>query len=108
MESLRDLAGRLDNASGTLADLARRMPYGGPGEYAFHADGPGRLGEVGRALHRQWLAALDHRTRELAATAERLTDTAAAVRIAATEYADSDDTAQHRHDAARRRTSGEA
>ncbi|MFC6018619.1 hypothetical protein ACFP2T_20715 [Plantactinospora solaniradicis] len=97
MNGLRDLAGRLDSAGGNLADLARRLPYSGPGESAFHADGPGRLGEVGRALHRQWVTALDNRARELAATAERLTDTAAALRVAAREYADTDDAARRRH-----------
>lgn len=97
MDALRDLAARLDSAGGNFADLARRLPYSGPGQSAFHADGPGRLGEIGRALHRQWVTALDNRARELAATAERLTDTAVALRVAAREYADTDDAARRRH-----------
>lgn len=97
MDSLRKLADRLDDAGGDLAELARRLPYVGPGERAFAVDGPGRLGEVGRALHRQWLVALDNRTRELTGAAERLADTAAALRTAETEYADRDDTVRRRH-----------
>ncbi|GIG90888.1 hypothetical protein [Plantactinospora endophytica] len=90
MDRLRDLAGRLDSVAGTLADLARRLPYAGPDGSAFAADGSGRLGEVGAMLHRQWSTALDNRARELTATAERLTDTAAALRIADQAYADVD------------------
>ncbi|WP_422772875.1 hypothetical protein ACN28C_07865 [Plantactinospora sp. WMMC1484] len=97
MEALRELAGRLDAASGTLADLARRLPYAGPDGGAVVADGPGRLGEVGASLHRQWVAALDARGRELLATAETLTDTGAALRIAGIGYAESDAAAQRRY-----------
>ncbi|MGI5147054.1 hypothetical protein ACQEVC_11825 [Plantactinospora sp. CA-294935] len=96
MDSLRDLAGRLDGAGGSLAELARRLPYAGPSGSAFGADGPGRLGEIGGLLHRQWSAALDNRARELLATAERLTDTGSALRIAGTAYADSDAAAYRR------------
>ncbi|GAA3759940.1 hypothetical protein GCM10022225_51810 [Plantactinospora mayteni] len=96
MDGLRDLAGRLDTAGGSLADLARRLPYAGPDGSAFAADEPGRLGEVGGILHRQWSTALDNRARELLATAERLTDTGTALRVAATGYADSDAAAYHR------------
>ncbi|MDG4790464.1 hypothetical protein O7626_31885 [Micromonospora sp. WMMD1102] len=88
MDGLRDLAVQLESAAGVLADLARRVPYAGPSGSAFAADGPGRLGEVGAMLHRQWTAALDDRTRELLGTAERLTDTGAALRTAAIGYAD--------------------
>lgn len=97
MDGLRDIAGRLDSAGGALAELARRLPYAEPAGSAFNADGPGRLGEVGRALHRQWLTALDNRARELTTTAERLADTAVALRAAAGEYADTDDAARRRH-----------
>ncbi|MEQ4303809.1 hypothetical protein ABNF97_20920 [Plantactinospora sp. B6F1] len=96
MDGLRDLAGRLDVTGGSLADLARRLRYAGPDEAAFGADGPGRLGEVGGILHRQWSAALDNRARELLATAERLADTGTALRIAEAAYADSDAAAHHR------------
>ncbi|MGI5211604.1 hypothetical protein [Plantactinospora sp. CA-290183] len=96
MDDLRDLAARLEGASGTLSDLARRLPYAGPAASAFTVDAPGLPGEVGRALHAQWLAALDNRARELAAAAEQLADGAAAVRAADQAYADSDDGAAGR------------
>ncbi|GAB3964803.1 hypothetical protein V1634_00890 [Plantactinospora veratri] len=99
MDRLRDLARQLDTAAGDLAGLARRLPYAGPGGGAFGADGPGRLGEIGATLHRQWSAALDNRARELLATAERLTDTGTALRVAETAYADSDTAAYRRRPA---------
>ena len=98
MDSLRDLAGRLDEAGGTLAGVARELAYAGPPETAFGVDAPGRLGEVGRALHEQWVAATDSRAREATTTADRLAATAAALRVAATGYADTDDAARRRHD----------
>ncbi|ROT33983.1 hypothetical protein [Micromonospora sp. HM5-17] len=101
MDALHDLAGRLDDAGETLARLARRLPYAGPPEAALDPTSPGRPGEIGRLLHRQWLTALDDRIRELSAAADRLADTAAALRSAAREYADADD-------AVRRRLAGEA
>ncbi|MEO3743690.1 hypothetical protein [Plantactinospora sp. B5E13] len=96
MDSLRDLAGRIDDATETLAELARRLPYVGAAGDALHADGPGRPGEIGRALRRQWETILDDRVRELTGAADRLTDTAAALRTAAEWYADSDDAAEQR------------
>ncbi|MEE6261293.1 type VII secretion target [Plantactinospora sonchi] len=96
MDSLRDLAGRLDDATETLAECARRLPYVGAAGDALHVDGPGRPGEIGRALRRQWGMLLDDRIRELTGTVERLTDTAAALRTAAQRYADTDDAAEQR------------
>lgn len=96
MDSLRDLAGRIDEATEPLTELARRLPYVGAAGDALHADGPGRPGEIGRALRRQWETILDDRVRELAGAADRLTDTAAALRTAAERYADSDDAAEQR------------
>jgi hypothetical protein len=96
VDALYDLAGRLDDAGDALARLARRLPYAGPFEAALGTTSPGRPGEVGRLLHRQWSIALDHRVRELTDAADRLSDTAAALRVAARAYADTDAAAGHR------------
>ncbi|MEH0819280.1 MULTISPECIES: type VII secretion target [unclassified Micromonospora] len=96
MDALRALAARLEEASDTLTVLARTVTAADPAHAAFGADAPGRPGEVGRALHRQWTAATGDRSREAAAAAVRLAAAAAAVRSAADRYADVDDTAGRR------------
>lgn len=101
MESLHALAARLDEASATLTAVAHAVTATDPAHPAFGADGPGRPGELGRALHGQWTTATDTRAREAVAAAARLAAAAAAVRGAADRYADVDD-------AARRRLTGEA
>ena len=68
--TLRALAARLDEASATLDRRLARVTATRPGRTAaFGADAPGRLGEIGRALHRQWTAATDDRAREARAAA---------------------------------------
>lgn len=101
MDALRALAARLDEASATLATLARTVTASDPPHPAFGAHAAGRPGEVGRALHRQWATATDGRAREAGAAAARLAAAASAVRSAADRYATADD-------AARRRLGGEA
>ncbi|MFC7549049.1 hypothetical protein [Plantactinospora sp. GCM10030261] len=97
MDSLASLGGRLDvaatrlgTATGALAAAARLAPD------AFGVHGPGRLGEIGRALHTRWVAAIDDRAREAGQLAAELTDVAGAVRLAARGYANSDQAARHR------------
>jgi hypothetical protein len=97
MDSLRDLAGRLDAAADSLADAGaalERLASDGP---AFAADAPGRPGELGRAMHAQWMAALAARSREAAAAGARLDDTAQTVRVIAAAYRDADESAWRRH-----------
>lgn len=101
MEELHALAVRLDEASTTLTALAHTVTASDPAHPAFGADAPGRPGEIGRALHRQWTAATGDRAREALAAAARLAAAAGALRSAADRYAGADD-------AARRRLSGEA
>lgn len=96
MDSLYAVAGRLDEAAATLTDAARTVTVLGPPGRAFGVDGPGRLGELGRALHRQWIAAADARAREAVAAAARLADIAATLRVAAASYADTDVAARRR------------
>ncbi|MEV1287774.1 hypothetical protein [Micromonospora sp. NPDC049679] len=96
MESLRDFAGRLDDAAATLTVTVYAIADLGPPASAFGADAPGSFGELGRALHAQWVAAVGARGREAAATAERCVDAAGAVRVAADAYAETDDAARRR------------
>ncbi|MFJ6198809.1 hypothetical protein [Micromonospora sp. NPDC092111] len=96
MDTLRALAARLDEASATLATLARTVTASDPPHPAFGAHAPGRPGELGRALHRQWTTATGDRAREAGAAAARLAAAAAAVRSAADRYATTDDAAQRR------------
>ncbi|MET8305255.1 hypothetical protein [Micromonospora sp. NPDC005173] len=100
METLRGLSARLDEASATLTALSRTVTASDPAPTAFGADAPGRPGEIGRALHRQWTVATDDRSREARAAAGRLAAAAAAVREAADRYGEVDR-------AARRRITGE-
>jgi hypothetical protein len=64
-------------------------------EPPFGAAGPGRLGDLGRELSRQWQRAIDARAHEAAAHAERLRDLADAVARAAGRYDEVD--AAHRN-----------
>ncbi|GIJ33404.1 hypothetical protein ACN26Z_04205 [Verrucosispora sp. WMMD703] len=101
MDSLRILAGRLDEASATLTALSRSVTAGDPAQVAFGADAPGRPGEIGRALHRQWVAATGDRAREAHTAAAQVASVAAALREAADRYSDIDS-------AVSRRLAGEA
>jgi hypothetical protein len=96
MEVLHGLAARLEETATAVTTSA--APLGGltyePG--AFGADAPGRLGDVGRALHSAWAEALPARQREAARAAALLAGTAEAVRRAAGAYTDADDAAAHR------------
>lgn len=98
MDDLFRLAGRLDAAAATISGSAAALGglHHDPAE--FGAAGPGRVGELGRALHARWSAALYAREREASRAAAELAETAAAVRRAAAGYAEAD------ADAARRLT----
>jgi hypothetical protein len=93
---LNDLANRFDAVGDALAGASTTMSLIDPGARAFGADAPGRLGELGRTLHRQFTSALSDRGREAAAHGARLADTAHALRLTAGGLLDADTTAQHR------------
>lgn len=97
MDELSRLAGQLDAAAATLAETARRLPGLVTPGTALGVDGSGRPGEIGRALHARLTAALEARAGEATAAADRLADTAQAVRAAAAHYADTEDAADRRH-----------
>lgn len=90
MDGLHAAARRLDEAAAAISDAARTVAALGPAGAAFGVDGPGRLGELGRAMYRQWSATLDARAREAVSAAGWLADLAAALRVAAASYADTD------------------
>lgn len=96
MDTLRDLAAGFDDAATALTAAGRRLAHLEPPASSFGAGGPGRLGELGRALHHQWLDAFGARGREAAAASARLADVACALRATATDYSDVDDAARRR------------
>ena len=95
-ESLSDAVAALRNTGARLEDTGAAMRTLDPGAGAF-GEGPGRLGELGQDLHRQWQRCLDARTREALTHAARLAEVADAVRRAGAGYAEMDDNAQRRH-----------
>ena len=88
--ALRQTAAELTEAGG-------RMHTHDPGATAFGGNGAGRLGELGRLLHRQWQGALDARAREAAAHGARVADVADGLARAAAGYADIDHSASKAH-----------
>ncbi|MFC0526725.1 hypothetical protein [Phytohabitans kaempferiae] len=96
MDTLRDLAAGFDEASDALTAAGRRLAHLEPPASSFGAGGPGRLGEMGRALHRQWLDAFGARGREAAVASARLADVAGALHATAADYSGVDDTARRR------------
>ena len=96
MDALTSAAGRLDAAASAMASASRALGEAGLPAGAFGADAPGRLGELGRALHGRWLTTTGERSREAAALGARLSDAASALRVAAAGYAASDERAARR------------
>jgi hypothetical protein len=96
MDTLADLAARLDDAAGVLGGVTPRLSETGLHSAAFGAEAPGQPGELGRALQAEWERALTARAREAAVAAARLADAAQTLRIVATGYADADDSARER------------
>ena len=88
---IEDLANRIDAAGDALAGASTTLSLADPGARAFGADAAGGLGELGRALHRQFAAALAARGREAAAHGARLADTAQALRLVAAGYRGAED-----------------
>jgi hypothetical protein len=87
---LDDLAARLESAGDELASASTTMSLIDPGARALGADAPGRLGELGRAMHRRLAAALTARGQEAATHGARLAGTAQTLRLAATGYRDAE------------------
>jgi hypothetical protein len=94
-----EVAGRVTLVADEVTGAASRLGLAGPAAAAFGADGPGRLGELGRDLHGAWSAALAAREREAAGHGARLTDLAGALRQAADGYREAEDAAHRRHGA---------
>jgi hypothetical protein len=92
--ALDDLAARLATAGSELTVAAVTLPGHDPGADAFGAAATGRLGVLGRELHRAYLVALDARAHEAAAHGARLSTTADALTRAANGYVAADGTAE--------------
>ncbi|MCW6006623.1 hypothetical protein K1W54_18850, partial [Micromonospora sp. CPCC 205371] len=83
MDALRELAGRFDAAAESLTTASSRLAGLEPPPDSLAAGAPGRLGELGRALHGQWVAALGARARAAAATGARVAGAARTPRAGA-------------------------
>jgi hypothetical protein len=87
---LDDLEKRLDTAATRLARAATALTQLDPGARAFGADGPGRLGDLGRAMSTQFTAALDARDRQAGAAGTEVTRLGDGMRHAAASYRETD------------------
>jgi Excreted virulence factor EspC, type VII ESX diderm len=87
---LDDLEKRLDAAAARLARSAAHLSSLHPGARTFGADGPGRLGDIGRAMSAQFAGALDARDRQAGSAAAAVSDLATGVRHAAAGYRQAD------------------
>lgn len=97
VDSLSGAVTALRHAGATLAEAGARLNVADPGPLAFGGDGPGALGELGRALYHQWQRALDARAREAAAHGARLADTGDILARSASGYAEIDEENRRRH-----------
>jgi hypothetical protein len=95
--ALGDIAARLSAAGAELTAVAAALPGHELDAGAFGAVTAGRLGALGRRLHRDYAVALDARGREAAGHGARLSTLADAVNRAASGYAAADDAAGVRH-----------
>jgi hypothetical protein len=96
MDSLREAAARVDAAADAIADTGVAVGRDGLSAADFGADAPGWLGELGRALHGRWTAAVGDRRAEAAAAATRLAELAGSLREASSGYADTDHAVRRR------------
>ena len=96
MSDLSSAIAALRSAGDQLDDTGAHLRALDPEATTF-GDGPGRLGELGRELYRQWQRAVDARSREAHAHSARLAEAAEAVQRAGAGYAEMDDNAQRRH-----------
>jgi Excreted virulence factor EspC, type VII ESX diderm len=90
-QPLSAVAKTLQEAGDVVADIAADIADLDPGARAFGANGPGALGELGRDLHRQCVAALAARAQEALAHRARLREAADLVARAALGYAAADE-----------------
>ncbi|RKR89796.1 hypothetical protein BDK92_4153 [Micromonospora pisi] len=97
MESLRELADRLDEAAATLTGAGRGLAAASGSDRVPDAAGTGRFTETTGALTGQWSAATGARAREAVTAADRIADLAANLRLVAEGYTDTDDAARRRH-----------
>jgi hypothetical protein len=96
MDSLAELAARLDEAALAMSRAGATLAHLDPGGMPLGVAGPGRLGETGRVLHDQLVKAIGARSREAVAAGARLAVTAQALRWAAAGYLDVDSAASRR------------
>lgn len=96
MNPLYRFADQCDEAADLLGAAARRVSRIDPPPAVCGVDAPGRLADLTSALREQWLTATTARQQEASCGAARLADLAAALRVAATGYAEADAAAGRR------------
>jgi hypothetical protein len=96
VDELGAAAGRLETAADAIVDANATVVLDGPSPADFGAEAPGRLGELGLALHGRWAAALEDRRGEAADAGARLVEVAASLRAASSGYADTDQAVRRR------------
>jgi hypothetical protein len=83
---------RLDRAIDMLSMIDRERPALTVPAAALGAGEAGLPGRLGQELHAHWVAVLDARAREAAATAAKLAEIAGSVRAARDHYTATDET----------------
>jgi hypothetical protein len=91
-----DLTVRLGDVAAALADTERALLTVEPVVAHLGGGTAGRPGELGRALHDRWVAALAARAREAADAARRVGELSDALHTTTHGYADADDLAARR------------
>ncbi|HET6214527.1 MAG TPA: hypothetical protein VFE14_16795 [Micromonosporaceae bacterium] len=95
--TLPELSAAADAAAATLTRAAAELDRLDLPASAGLAAVPGRLGELGEALHAQLSAAVAARAREAAAHAVRFADAGQVLRVVVAGYAETDAQAHRRH-----------
>ena len=96
-ESLSGAVAAIRVTGDLLGEAGQQLPAVDPGATAFGADGPGRLGELGRDLYLHWQRGLDARAREAHAHAARVHDLADVAGRTASGFADANQSARSGH-----------
>ncbi|GGK20407.1 hypothetical protein GCM10010124_11270 [Pilimelia terevasa] len=90
MNDLTTVAHALEDAARQLAASADLLHEAASDATSFGGDAAGYTGELGRALHARWVAALDARRREVDEARDEIAALRAAVADAASAYTDVD------------------
>jgi hypothetical protein len=94
---IEELAARIAGLGAGVTESGAGLRLADPGARALPTDAPGRLGELGRAMHDRLAGALAAREREAAGHGARLGRLGTALGAAASGYRAAEDGAHQRH-----------